>query len=326
VWYYQNGQLPIISIVNDSSIPNTTTGFYFVDNGKQELSVITSEEYNNISGVSIKPKIIESKNNYLFASGIEYCSIYDDVEIRTNFLNWDARSFRYDANGECKVYDYSTNTESQIGPQQGPPLDHDCYNPYNNINQQYVNDVDCIYVYGLNGKAGGFGGYGPNVSWKFIIKEVKVDKCGLNDSELNKRYTPNGNVELFKSLQRDELYRYGIILYDEYGNASPVKWIADIRTPHANINNPYTVKTEEENGQNHSYLCANVLGIEFSVKNLPQECKAYEIVRCNRTENDIATISQGVLSKPWRNKEEDDTIYNPTGFLTLNKVASTSTV
>ena len=35
----------------------------------------------------------------------------------------------------------------------------------------------------------------------------------------------------FQSLKSDELYRYGIILYDKYGNASPVKWIADIRTP-----------------------------------------------------------------------------------------------
>jgi len=35
----------------------------------------------------------------------------------------------------------------------------------------------------------------------------------------------------FKSLKRDELYRYGIILYNKKGDASSVKWIADIRTP-----------------------------------------------------------------------------------------------
>jgi hypothetical protein len=36
---------------------------------------------------------------------------------------------------------------------------------------------------------------------------------------------------LIKSLRRNEIYRYGIVLYDKYCQASPVKWIADIRTP-----------------------------------------------------------------------------------------------
>lgn len=36
---------------------------------------------------------------------------------------------------------------------------------------------------------------------------------------------------LFRSLKRDEVYRYGIILYDNYGRKSDVQWIADIRTP-----------------------------------------------------------------------------------------------
>nr|DAI50486.1 MAG TPA: hypothetical protein [Caudoviricetes sp.] len=31
------------------------------------------------------------------------------------------------------------------------------------------------------------------------------------------------------------MYRYGIILYDQNGSPSPVKWIADIRTPNVNI-------------------------------------------------------------------------------------------
>jgi len=38
----------------------------------------------------------------------------------------------------------------------------------------------------------------------------------------------------FKSLQRDEVYRYGVIFYNESGKTSPVKWIGDIRTPSMN--------------------------------------------------------------------------------------------
>ena len=35
----------------------------------------------------------------------------------------------------------------------------------------------------------------------------------------------------FRSLRRDEVYRYGIVLYDKHGTRSDVQWIADIRTP-----------------------------------------------------------------------------------------------
>ncbi len=36
---------------------------------------------------------------------------------------------------------------------------------------------------------------------------------------------------IFRSLRRDEVYRYGIVLYDKHGTRSDVQWIADIRTP-----------------------------------------------------------------------------------------------
>lgn len=36
---------------------------------------------------------------------------------------------------------------------------------------------------------------------------------------------------LLRSLRRDEVYRYGIILYDNEGKKSDVNWIADIKTP-----------------------------------------------------------------------------------------------
>jgi hypothetical protein len=49
---------------------------------------------------------------------------------------------------------------------------------------------------------------------------------------------------------------------------------------------------------------------------------SYEIVRCNRTDSDIATISQGVVSRPikkiYNSKFEGltDSPLTPTGFLT----------
>jgi len=72
-------------------------------------------------------------------------------------------------------------------------------------------------------------------------------------------------------------------------------------------------------------LTVRPLGIRFNVKNLPEGCTGYEIVRCNRTVNDIATLSQGVVSRPVKrlchpsiNSYLPD-VYTPTGFLTTGR-------
>lgn len=36
---------------------------------------------------------------------------------------------------------------------------------------------------------------------------------------------------IFRTLKRDEVYRYGIVLYDKSGRRSDVQWIADVKTP-----------------------------------------------------------------------------------------------
>jgi len=59
------------------------------------LDTISIEEYNSISGVHIIPKVIESKDNILFAANIKERQTFIDTEL---FKKWDARAFR--ANGQ----------------------------------------------------------------------------------------------------------------------------------------------------------------------------------------------------------------------------------
>lgn len=121
-------------------------------------------------------------------------------------------------------------------------------------------------------------------------------------------------------------------LYDKYCQASPVKWIADIRTPNVTEEGFQLMSSNTiVNGKRYELVIRN-LGIQFMVKSLPEGCTGYQIVRCARHESDIATISQGVLSSPVSNAysrqfegNNDDywvTKYHmfcPTGFLTTNK-------
>lgn len=140
-------------------------------------------------------------------------------------------------------------------------------------------------------------------------------------------YADPTNSMLLKSLRRDELYRYGIVFYNKYQEASPVKWIADIRTPSMRDAGFETFAYNyNENGKE---LTVFPLGIEFKVNNMPAGAVAYEIVRCNRGISDMATISQGVISRPimkhkWEEEEDKETVttakypYMPTGFITVS--------
>lgn len=168
----------------------------------------------------------------------------------------------------------------------------------------------------------------------YITSEGLLTNCtqfNLSDyyegDSLYMNYSDPMTSSIFKSLRRGEVYRFGIVLYDQHGIASPVKWIQDIRTPNVSWRGFETFSSHGAN-RNYTegdYLSVNLpdcaydlgvrpLGIEFTIDpgRLPKGCTGYEIVRCNRTFSDMATISQGVVSRPIK------TIHNPNykGFVT----------
>ena len=107
----------------------------------------------------------------------------------------------------------------------------------------------------------------------------------------------------YKSYTRDEVYRFGLIMYNDKNIPSPVHWIADIRMPHASDTNykPFTNNESIYSSINTSEgpytLLSHPLGVQFSITNLPSEVKAVEIVRCERTVADKTVLMQGAVSK-----------------------------
>lgn len=109
---------------------------------------------------------------------------------------------------------------------------------------------------------------------------------------------------LFRSLRRDEVYRYGIVLYDNHGNRSDVQWIADIRTP-----------SEKEFSAtkiwNDRLLCAMPIGIEFNVHDIDRtKFSAYQIVRCAKTAAYSKNLMQCVVARPTRQAVPNQTNAN----------------
>lgn len=96
---------------------------------------------------------------------------------------------------------------------------------------------------------------------------------------------------LYNGYTRDEIYRFGIVFYNDKGQASPVHWIADIRMPDSKGD-----KCKSTFFSTSYKITGNVLGINFTVRNIPEGVVRYEIVRCNRTDQDKTVVMQAAVS------------------------------
>lgn len=371
VQYTQNGQMPIVSVIYDAKVNFNEQGYIDLiinDVGNDPIEHISVEELNSLQGVRIIPNSLASKDGFLFAANtktiqttIKDFDKWDARAFRFNYLNISRVT---DVNGNNSFTINSHGKDIEDDSVAVPPFDHDCYDgTYNNINKE-VSLYSANFVF--DSKHQWFGGSGKNIEWRFVIssqvedsciKEKNTRKIGTlynysqkkniqqnNVFYIDKNFKPsiiekaefdpgiNKNTWLIKSLRRNEIYRYGIVLYDKYCQASPVKWIADIRTPNVTEDGFQLMSSNTiVNGKCYELVIRN-LGIQFMVKSLPEGCTGYQIVRCARHESDIATISQGVLSSPVSNaysrqyegksNEYYVTKYHmfcPTGFLTTNK-------
>lgn len=371
VQYTQNGQMPIVSVIYDAKVDfneQDSTDIVINDVGNDPIEYISVEELNSLQGVRIIPNSLASKDGFLFAANTKTIQTtikdFDKWDARAFRFNRANTSTVTDVNGNNSFIIDAHGKDIEDDSVVVPPFDHDCYDgTYNNINKE----VSLFYAnFVFDSKHRWVGGSGKNIEWRFVISSQVEDSCikknntrkigtlynysqkenikqnnvfyidgDLNPSIIEKaEFDPgiNKNTWLIKSLRRDEIYRYGIVLYDKYCQASPVKWIADIRTPNV-TNKSFQLMSSNTivNGERYELVIRN-LGIQFMVKSLPEGCTGYQIVRCARHESDIATISQGVLSSPvsnaysreyeGKNDEYYITKYRmfcPTGFLTTNK-------
>lgn len=284
ITYVENGQLPTIEVIYDNKLSWDNGEIIVDDIGQKAIEVYSLEEYNSMTGIHIIPKVIESKNDYLFASNIKEKQANISDEIRS----WTA--------------------EDNVS--------------YNFVKTDLVGDYDSSDDKIVNTKSTEQQGYSfdpSNVSINVFEDEQWTASSNTNmtgytqSTQTTATYANPAVSYLLKSLRRGETYRYGIILYDKDGNASPVKHIADITVPNA-LDNDFKTFTYDSNGQ----LLVHSIGLKFTVNNLPEDVVGYEIVRCGRTIEDTRCVSQGIISKPTRVTSVQDTNkrypFTPTGF------------
>lgn len=337
--------------------------FVYDDVKNEGIQSLSLDEFSSLSGLAIKPKIIESNQNYLFCGDIEDTTI---IEISDNSIIDDYKTMRYSFGGSG-----SESSQSQ----------------YNNINgtSNIIFHTHCLTktnekLKDNNGRYIQYlGGTGNCIEYKFVL--IPIPSCSvnenlnintnveqislhtsfyikknntntdpalllyklnnINDTYLDDKYINIKNTKggfdniavssMMRSLKRDEVYRYGIVFYDKYGNRTNVWYIGDIKTPSIfdTFGNAYDAEDKQigtisgltYKPTNSNDIFSLQLGLEFTV-NIPDKLKkynivGYEIVRCEKNNSNTRNLYQVVLSKPVRQILPDGTFspYYPTGFI-----------
>ena len=267
----------------------------------QSLQNVSTSEFISTNKLLLIPKEIESKGDYLFSGNVTY--IQDDID--RQFSKFDARCF-----SKGSYYEYN-NTPIKIW--DDGRTDQYFENVVNNLSDKeikhhqfdsYAADFDSNNWYAENG----VNGHGLCFDWKYVYTTKKLF------------YTKQYDGETPRTYGRNEVYRFGVRLFDEKGNASSVKWIADIKMPPAmcgnsntwNFKNSVDVITNTSDPQyeaNPDYIYTNSVSIQFIPRNTSSEYWAgvskYEIVQAKRSIEDSYKITQGICGFPLKTADED---------------------
>ena len=167
ITYEQLGQIPSCALIKDEEIAKDGK---YVDTGT-DINAMSFDELSSLDTLSIKPKIIESKENYLFAADIQY--EIDDVD--EQFKNIDM----------CSIS--SGNAENRY------------------IHQQFVNeDSEYNPEYWKKPVAGTPGGEGPHVDWEYAWKEIPVGPSINQDRKEQTRYLKHDETYRFGAILYDK--------------------------------------------------------------------------------------------------------------------------
>lgn len=321
---------PTIDLVYDGEMVST-----FIDYGSS-ISQMGASEFLSTTQLQIVPKVIESKNDYLFAANVKY----EQDEFDKALEDLDFRSYSYgdwDNSADLWDYDKARNYNKQY------KVNNNYGQPNYNVDYWKVSDTK-------------LGGKGPIVSWEYIVKKVNIDennevKTGrqILSPYKDEYITEYSNIatESQRSLRRGEIYRYGIILYKKGGSKSSVKWIADIMIPDGNVdiydpnkiyfstNRPDLPTPYQETPWNGWIF--SLFGIRFTIKTSDiQDCSGFEIVRCKRRYQDSYTISQGIVGAAGREvniTHDSDNFYQKdseyifsAGFITNQAICGSSDI
>ena len=283
IQYVKAGQLPEINLIKDQKFNGSVK---IDDTGLDSLQQLSLDEFSALDGQDIIPTVIESNQGYLFGANIKDTTIFDlDVDVSNININL----------VKTKV-PFSTASYDILG---GSEISLDSIPDLNDADDDFIeitgDTKEQKTIYNKDGLLYKYKDY--------------LNECGINATNTFKPEKNYNNIftsSLLRSLRRGEIYRYGIIFYNKYGQKTNVHWIKDIDVQEL------TDKTVTLFNKNNDVYWTNSLGIEVTIPSYvisvlyKNDVVGYEIVRCQKTNEYSKTLIQCALSRPVHQKQFND--------------------
>lgn len=308
IHYTDQYQDPEINEIYDGPV-----GTYFskIDTG-DSLGTLTTEEFNLLT-TFFGAKTIEAKDDLMVAGNV-FEDIFDIGDFDSRIYRANAAGHVYLKHTDGTYADYTYSLLNIINGVNTIESDHDCINPYNDLQNEIDQQALPVgtgiydrYIYRHDGNV--VGGSGINVDFKIETHQLVEDATANSPNlfanaahwyQINSfsNYANPLYSGLYRSYMIDETYRFAIVWIDDKGRKSFPQWMCDIRMPkqYAASTTWSDFRIYYYDGISKGYLRA--LDLQFNIKNYPTNAVAYEIVRCERTENDATTVSMGMLGSP----------------------------
>jgi len=301
---------PEIRIVGEYKIDDSID---ILDTGTS-IGSYTAEEFNSLKNL-FTCQHLETKNNYLFAANITE----DYIDLPTSV--YDTRAYRFSSATNEAIIEDSEGNETEISSTEinanptnwGIDADHDCICPYND-GFDALTTIDSNLKRQYNsGTPSTLGGEGPNIKYEFVQFTMDLSSkhntytqsygnsptvdsgSGTPSTYLHDgagtygfQYNPYFSDNL--TFQRDEIYRFAIVFFDDKGRQTFPKWIADIRMPNYSDIDFYDSTTTME---------ATAFNVRFTV-NITQDLidadiVGFKIVRADRDVLNSTVLDAGYM-------------------------------
>ena len=307
MYYAQRGVDPVVNIIEESFIPDNGE-LTITHSGSEDIISSSSAEVLSIASAFSKAKTLAVKDNTLFAANVVNDPVID--------FQYNARAYRYNSSSVTYVDDPTANPwDNDISLD-----DKDAINPFNDVDAETSGAG--AYMYQSDGTT--LGGEGPNISYTFTTElgaygESNAGGPGqpLLDTDgdpvfpakvktFTGNFAPDGSrqevtwknykaphfLAHLKGYTRGEVYRFGIVFFDDKGRPGFVNWIGDIKIP-----NGLTDSSDYRLVSNPAEVFDSfkTIGIKFTINNVPDGVSAYRIVRLQRTGKDKTILGTGAM-------------------------------
>jgi len=275
--YTSYGQIPSISLINESEIDSNN--FIYYDSGSV-IENISLSEFLFLGSDPTIPKHIESKDNRLFLSNIKTKNFLIPDEL-------DTRAYSFSSNSSTTfVYDQVTKTSPNGNvlngiSKRGVTSDYNIPLKHSSINGNFIENNRQYNSTKLGGEG------------KYIKYELIESPRDLDDK----------SQKVFKD---EELYRIGLKFYNRLGQSSLPKWIADFKTPPINLstsNNYYKLKVSLKP---EFFIWLN----SYQFESVDDKPIGFKVLRAAREDRDKTILCQGTLNSMMYQVKGDESRFN----------------